>query len=71
MEQEREPIPERLLPVLRELKLGRHNLAIAEALNLEPHTVESYVSQLLSITGSNGRGELIARLNQGEFDDLI
>ncbi|MGI8926278.1 MAG: LuxR C-terminal-related transcriptional regulator [Tepidiformaceae bacterium] len=67
----RKKVPARLLPVLRELKGGTHNQAIADTCGIQVHTVEKYISDLLAIFECDGRGELIARAAAGEFDDYL
>ncbi len=63
-------IPKRLRPVLLELVEGKTNAEIAETCALTVHTVESYVSELLSIFQCKNRTEFVARLFRGEFGDI-
>lgn len=63
-------LPNRLRPVLRELLQGKSNAEIAKALTLQIHTVESYVSKLLSFSGCRNRTELAVRVLQGELGNL-
>ena len=49
-------LPRRLLPVLAELLEGKSNREIATNLSLTEHTVEKYVSNLLTIFECRSRG---------------
>lgn len=68
MNQSSGPIAKRLLPILRELRKGTSNRQIAEATSLVPHTVEKYISELLTHFNCGRRGELIALLASGALD---
>ncbi|MBK7127136.1 MAG: helix-turn-helix transcriptional regulator [Dehalococcoidia bacterium] len=57
-------LPRRLLPVLAELLEGKSNREIATNLSLTEHTVEKYVSNLLTIFECRSRGHLIAVASQ-------
>lgn len=59
-------LPRRLLPVLAELLEGQSNREIATKLSLTEHTVEKYVSNLLTIFECRSRGHLIAVASQKE-----
>ncbi len=54
-----DPLPQRLRPVLALLLTGRRTAEIAAALGLRPHTVDNYVSEILSICGCRTRVELV------------
>ena len=51
-------IPQHLVKVLNLVAQGRRNKAIAADLSLAEHTVENYVSELLSLFGVESRTEL-------------
>lgn len=51
-------IPSRLMPVARLVGQGKENDEIARALNLAPHTIENYVSELKDILEAHGRVDL-------------
>ncbi len=54
-------LPGRLRPVFAAILEGKTNLEIAQANNLQQHTVENYVSQILSILQCRDRVELIVK----------
>lgn len=52
-------LPQRLRPVLALPLTGRRTAEIAAALGLRPHTVDNYVSEILSIYGCRTRVQLV------------
>ena len=58
-------VNKRFVPILQELSKGSSNRHIAAATGLTVHTVEKYVSDLLTMFDCAGRGELIVILAQG------
>ncbi|WP_196717248.1 response regulator [Actinomyces trachealis] len=54
-------LPSRLLPVLREVALGKNNKEIAAALSISEGTVRTYVTELLRRCGCASRTELAVK----------
>ncbi len=58
MGENEETIPCRLIPVLALVIEGKRNKEIAEECSFAEHTVEKYVSDLLTLYGCHSRTEL-------------
>lgn len=62
-------VPERLRPVLALVVRGRRNREIAAELGYAQSTVESYVSELVTLFGCESRTSLAIRVRDSQYVD--